>query len=141
MKNFEPIIPQASKPKQAITLVLPSTPKPSNPCECGCLEVKAVASGNTKHYARWNCCNCARFRGWVRKPTNLTATQTENELIDVLLASGRLNNWEIRFCRSIKGRKERSPRQREKLLQIANRLGGQKQIADSGSHLLTGGEG
>jgi hypothetical protein len=149
--QYELIVPQASKQNQAIPLVLPSTPKPSSPCGCGCSEVKAVPSGNTKHYARWNCCNCARFRGWVRKPTNLTATQAENKLIDTLLASGRLNNWEIGFCQSVKGQKERTPRQKRKLEEIskrlgisANRLGGQEQeqIADSSSHLFTeGGEG
>jgi hypothetical protein len=121
MKNFEPIIPQVSQPKQAIPLVLSSTPKPSSPCGCGCLEVKAVPRGNTKHYARWNCCNCERFQGGVPKPTNLTATQAENELIDTLLASGRLNNWEIGFCQSVKGLKTRNIKQRAKLQEIATR--------------------
>lgn len=125
------IIPQGSQPKQAIPLVLPSTQKPSSPCGCGCSEVKAVPSGNSTHYARWNCCNCERFRGWVPKPTNLTATQAEDELIDRLLACGRLNDWEIGFCRSLKGQKKRSPRQKEKLQEIAKRLrlNGQEQIA------------
>jgi hypothetical protein len=135
------IIPQGLQPKQAVSpipLVLPSTPRPSKPCSCGCSEVKAVPSGNSTHYARWNCCNCARFRGWIPKPTNLTATQTSDELIDKLLASGHLNDWEIGFCQSLKSQKKRNFRQREKLCQIALTVA--KQI-DGSSRLAKGGEG
>lgn len=125
------IIPQGSQPKQAIPLVLPSTPKPSSLCSCGCIEVKAAPSGNTKHYARWNCCNCKRFRGWIPKPSTLTAQQTSDELIDKLLASGHLNDWETKFCRRLKTQRKCSPRQKEKLQEIAKRLrlNGHEQIA------------
>lgn len=144
------IIAQCTQPKQAIPLAVPSTPKHSIPCSCGCIKVKAVPNGNTEYYARWNCCNCARFRGWIRKPTSLTAQQTENELIGRLLTSGKLTAWEIGFCHSVKGQKKRSPRPKRKLEEIskrlgisANRLGGQEQIAGAASaHLLSfeGGE-
>jgi hypothetical protein len=117
------IIPQGTQPKQAISLVFSYPPKLSSFCVCKCLKVKAVYSSKTIHYARWNCCNGERFRGWVPKPTNLTATQAENQLIDKLLASGRLNNWEIGFCWSVKGQKERGRRPLEKLEAIATRLG------------------
>jgi hypothetical protein len=117
------IIPQASQPKQAIPLVLPSTPKPSFPCDCGCSETQAVSSGNSTHYASWHCTECGRFRGWVAKPTNLTAQQVENELISRLLASEKLNDWEHRFCQNLKDLRKRSPRQKETLQKIASRKG------------------
>ncbi len=137
------IITQGTQPKQAIPLVLPSTPEPSNPCGCGCIEVRAVLSENSTHYASWHCTDCDRFRGWIPKPTNLTATQTEDEQIDRLLACGRLNDWEIGFCQSIKRLKIQTPGHKEKLREITENLGlgGQGQIASRSSHLLTGGEG
>jgi hypothetical protein len=146
MKNFEPIIPQGSQIKKAIPLVLPSTPKPSSPCSCGCTEVRAELSHNSTHYAAWRCTECGRFRGWIPKPKTLTALQAENELIRKLLDSGKLNDRELEFCQSIKGQKKLSPRQRLKLEEIAKRLGfdGQHgQIAGCGSHLhqSEGGEG
>lgn len=140
------IIPQGSQPKQAIPLVLPSTPKPSSPCGCGCSEVRTILSENSIHYASWRCVECDRFRGWIPKPTSLTAQQTSDELIDKLLASGKLNDWELGFCQSLKSQRKYSPRQKEKLRAIANRLGqgqGQEQIAGAASaHLLQkkGGE-
>lgn len=145
--KYELIILQGSQPeqepKQATPLVLPSTPKPSSPCGCGCSEVRAVLSENSTHYASWHCTDCDRFRGWVRKPTRLTAARSEDELIDALLASGRLNDWEIRFCQSIKRLKNRTPGQKEKLREIVENLGlgGHKQVADTSAHLFTeGGE-
>jgi hypothetical protein len=139
------IIPQASQPKQTIPLISPHTPKPSNPCSCGCSEVQAELSKNSTHYAAWHCCECRRFRGWIPKSTNLTAHQAENELISKLLASEKLNDWELGFCESIKNQKNRSPKQKQKLREIAERLGltGQRQIAGSSSHLFCaqGGEG
>jgi hypothetical protein len=113
------IIPQTSQPKQAIPLISPHTPKPSNPCSCECLEVQAVLSDNTTHYASWRCTSCERFRGWIPKPTSLTAQQTEDELINRLLASEKLNDWELGFCESIKNQKNRSPKQKQKLREIA----------------------
>jgi hypothetical protein len=117
------IISQASQPKQALPLVLPSTPKPSFPCDCGCVEVQAVLSDNATHYASWRCTECNRFRSWIPKPTSLTAQQSENELIDRLLASEKLNDWELGFCQSLKDQRKRSPRQKETLQKIASRKG------------------
>ena len=120
------------EPKQAIPLVLPSTPKSFSPCGCGCSEVHAVLSENATHYASWQCTGCDRFKVWIPKPTNLTATQTENELIDRLLASGKLNDWEIGFCRRLRGQRKRSPKQKAKLVEITLRV----------THLFSeGGEG
>lgn len=135
------IIPQGSQPKQAIPLVLPSTPRPSSPCSCECSKVHAVLSDNATHYASWRCIGCDRFRGWIPKPSTLTAQQTEDELIDRLLSSDLLNPWEREFCLSLKGQTKRSPKQREKLREIAENLGlnGQEQIAGGGSHLFSEG--
>ena len=119
--NTVPIITQTSQLKQVTPLISPSTPKPSSPCSCGCSEVRALLSDNSTHYAAWRCTECRRFRGWIPKPTNLTAQQTENELISGLLASGKLNNWELGFCQSLKGQKKRSPKQKEKLHAIASK--------------------
>jgi hypothetical protein len=144
--NRKNIITQGSQPKQAIPLVLPSTPRPSGACSCGCSEVRAELSHNSTHYAAWRCTECDRFRGWIPKPPNTTATQTENELIDKLLTSGKLTAWELQFGESLKEYRKRSPKQKEKLAQIAKRLGFDGQhgqiAAGSGSHLFTeGGEG
>ena len=81
--QYKFIIPQGSQPKQAIPQVLPSTPKPSKPCSCGCNELQEVLSDNSTHYTSWRCTECDRFRGWIPKPTNLTVTQAENELIEI----------------------------------------------------------
>ncbi len=81
----------------------------------------------------------------MAKPANLTALHTENELINRLLASEKLNDWELGFCERITTVKNRSPKQKQKLREIAERLGlpGQRQIAGSSSHLFCaqGGEG
>lgn len=141
----ESIITQGSQPKQAIPLILPCTPRPSGVCSCGGSDFRAELSHNSTHYAAWRCTGCKRFRGWIPKPTSLTALQAENELIRKLLDSGKLNDWELGFCQSIKEQRKRSPKQKEKLAQIAKRLGfdGQHgQIASNSSHLFSkGGEG
>jgi hypothetical protein len=77
------IITQSSQPEQPIPLIIPSTPRPASPCGCGCNEVLSIISDNTTHYASWRCVECDRFREWIPKPTNLTATQAENELIEI----------------------------------------------------------
>jgi hypothetical protein len=139
------IIPQASQPTPATPLISTHTPKPSFPCSCGCSEVLLKLSENSTHYAAWHCTECNRFRGWVPKPSNLTAQHAENELISRLLASGSLNDWELGFCESLKNQKNRSLKQKQKLREIAKRLGltGQEQIAGSSSQLFCaeGGEG
>lgn len=117
------IIPHTSQPKQPIPLVLPATPRPSNPCSCGCSKVHPVLSDNSAHYAAWHCTECDRFRGWIKKPKNLTAQQADDELISKLLACGRLNDWEFWFCQSIKDVKNRSPKQKAKLREIASQAG------------------
>jgi hypothetical protein len=141
--NRRIIIPQALQPKQTIALVLPSTLKPSFPCNCGCSEVRGELSENSTHYAAWHCTECGRFRGWIPKPTTLTAQHAENELISRLLASENLNDWKLGFCESLKNQKNRSPKQKQKLREIALKLGqAQEQRAESGSHLFSqGGEG
>jgi hypothetical protein len=134
------IVPQSPQPKQAIPLVLPTTSKPASPCSCGCSEVLALLSDNTTHFAAWRCRRCDRFRGWIPKPKTMSAQQTENELIKTLLASEKLNDWEIWFCLDIKGLKKRHPNQRAKLQEIAKRLGVSANTL-GGSHLFTeGGE-
>jgi hypothetical protein len=55
----------------------------------------------------------------VPKPANLTAQHAENELISRLLGSGSLNDWKLGFCESIKNQKNRSPKQKQKLREIA----------------------
>lgn len=103
------------------TLILSSTPKPSGSCNCGCSEVVSVLCDNNIQYASWRCTQCQQFRGWIPKPATLTAQETENALIEKLLASGRLNDWEYGFCQSLKENRKRSPKQRDKLHAIANR--------------------
>src|SRR3569832_470619 len=118
------IVTQRLQSSQPIPLILSSTPKPSGSCSCGCSEVHAQLCDNTVHYASWRCVECRSFRGWVPKPTNLTAKHDEDKLIEALLSSGLLNNWESTFCQSLKEHRKRSPRQREILQAIAKKLGG-----------------
>ncbi len=100
--------------------------------DCFCQEF-SLGAGTPTHYASVRCAECDRFIRWLPHPQNHEAHGDENALIDRLLSCDRLNAWERKFCQSLKGLRKRSPRQRLKLLQIAER---------SSSHLFSqGGEG
>lgn len=107
---------------ETLVLVASQTRKPTSQCRCGSTQVKGVLSGNSTHYGKWNCSNCDRFRRWIENPQTATRRASENQIIDRLLATGHLNDWEIQFCQSIRDRKKRSPKQKEKLQKIAERL-------------------
>jgi len=94
-----------------------------SPCAtCDNTEAIAVLSA-TIHWAEWQCLGCGRHRGWIQNPANTVKSQSQNQLIDRLLETGRLNTWERMFCESVSRTRKRSPRQIEKLTQIASKLG------------------
>jgi hypothetical protein len=94
-----------------------------SPCAtCDSTEAIAALSA-TVHWAEWRCVGCGRHRGWIENPKNSFKRENENQLIDRLLRTGRLNTWERMFCQSVSRTRKRSPRQIEKLTQIASRLG------------------
>jgi len=81
-----------------------------------------LGSGTATHYASLRCSECDRFIRWLPHPKTYEAHGDENVLIDKLIACDQLNPWERKFCLSIKNLKKRTPKQRAKLNQIANRL-------------------
>lgn len=102
---------------------LPDKKTDFSPCAtCDSTEAIAALSA-TIHWAEWRCVGCGRHRGWIQNPANSIKWENENQLIDRLLQTGQLNTWERMFCRSVKQTRKRSPRQIEKLTQIASRLG------------------
>jgi hypothetical protein len=89
-----------------------------------CWSTEGYASfSETIHWAQWQCVMCDRHRGWIESPTNAAKRENENQLIDRVLQTGRLKAWERMFCQSVKQTRKRSPRQIEKLTQIASKLG------------------
>ena len=103
--------------------VLPENKTDFSACpSCWSTEAYAALS-QTIHWGEWRCVMCARHRGWIQNPANTVKWENENQLIDRLLQTGQLNTWEKMFCRSVKQTRKRSPRQIEKLSQIASRLG------------------
>jgi hypothetical protein len=103
--------------------VLPENKTDFSPCpDCWTTEAYAAPS-QTVHWAEWKCLMCDRHRGWIQNPANTLKWENENQLIDRLLQTGQLNVWERMFCQSVKQTRKRSPRQIEKLSQIASRLG------------------
>jgi hypothetical protein len=102
---------------------LPENKTDFSPCpDCWGTEAYAAPS-QTIHWGVWRCVTCDRHRGWIDNPANTAKRENENQLIDRVLQTGRLNTWERMFCQSVKQTRKRSPRQIEKLTQIASKLG------------------
>jgi hypothetical protein len=102
---------------------LPENKTDFSPCpDCWATEGYAALS-QTVHWGEWKCAMCDRHRGWIQNPANTLKWENENQLIDRLLQTGQLNVWERMFCQSVRQTRKRSPRQIEKLSQIASRLG------------------
>lgn len=90
---------------------------------CGSTEFVTTEYSDTVHHASLSCGACGKFQKWIEKPSNIERREAEDRLIADLLMCDRLNGWERMFIRSVRDTKKRSPRQREKLRQIAERLG------------------
>jgi hypothetical protein len=89
-----------------------------------CWSTEAYAAlSQTIHWAEWKCAMCDRHRGWIESPTNAAKRQRENELIAELLQVPNLGTWERMFLRSVLKTQKRSPKQTQKLSEIASRLG------------------
>jgi len=89
--------------------------------KCGC-QTFVMGAGTQTHYASLRCSECDRFIRWLPHPKTYEAHGDENALIDRLLACGRLNNWEVKFCINIRPLKKRHPNQKAKLQELGNRL-------------------
>ena len=89
---------------------------------CWSTEACAVFS-ETIHWAEWECIVCGRHRGWIENPANAAKRETENQLIDQLLQKPGLGTWERMFLRSVRKTRKRSPKQIQKLSEIAARAG------------------
>jgi hypothetical protein len=112
-KTIEPILAQLVPEKQT----------DFSPCPyCNATEVRAEES-DTIHWAQWRCVGCDSHRGWIEHPHNAAKRESQNQLIDKILDCGSLNGWESLFCRSVKETKKRSPKQIQKLRQMASRIG------------------
>jgi hypothetical protein len=89
---------------------------------CWSTEAHAVLS-ETIHWAEWECVVCSRHRGWIENPANTAKKESENQLIDQLLQKPGLGTWERMFLQSVKRTRKRSPKQIQKLSEIAARAG------------------
>ena len=100
---------------------LPENKTDFSPC-LGCWSTEAYASfSQTIHWAEWKCLMCDRHRGWIENPANTLRREEENQLIDRLLQLPLLGTWERMFLRSIYKTQKRSPRQIQKLNEIASK--------------------
>lgn len=102
---------------------LPNNQIASSPCSCQYSEVTAVLS-STSHWAEWLCVGCGKHRGWIEHPNNTAKRDRENLLIDSLLASRAVTGWDATFLRKLREKRKRSPRQREILQSIVEKVGG-----------------
>jgi hypothetical protein len=88
----------------------------------GCWSTEAYASfSQTIHWAEWKCVMCDHHRGWIENPANTAKREDENQLISRLLQVPGLGSWEKMFLRSIYRTQKRSPRQIQKLNEIASK--------------------
>ena len=100
---------------------LPKNKIDFSPCP-GCWSTEAYAAlSQTVHWAEWKCVMCDRHRGWIENPANTVRRQEENQLIYRLLQLPLLGTWERMFLRSIYKTQRRSPRQLQKLNEIASK--------------------
>lgn len=112
---------------------LPENKTNLSPCPtCWSTEACAVLS-ETIHWGEWRCVVCDRHRGWIENPANTAKREDENQLINRLLQVPGLGSWEKMFLRSIERTRKRSPRQIQKLNEIASKAG-------FAAHLILGGE-
>jgi hypothetical protein len=81
-----------------------------------------AALSQTIHWGEWRCVMCDRHRGWIENPANTLRREEENQLIDRLLQLPLLGTWERMFLRSIYKTQKRSPRQIQKLNEIASKV-------------------
>jgi hypothetical protein len=88
--------------------------------DCWATEGYAALS-QTIYWGEWRCVMCDRHRGWIENPANTVRRQEENQLIDRLLQLPLLGTWERMFLRSIYKTQKRSPRQIQKLNEIASK--------------------
>lgn len=72
-----------------------------------CIEPRASI-----YHGRLICNDCKSFVKWIPK---------HQKLIDIILASGRVNGWENMFLRNIRTRKHLSPAQSRKFEQIMSK--------------------
>jgi hypothetical protein len=87
-----------------------------------CWSTEAYAAlSQTIHWAEWKCAMCDRHRGWIENPANTAKREEENRLINQLLQVPGLGAWEKMFLRSVSKTQKRSPRQIQKLNQIASK--------------------
>jgi len=91
---------------------------------CWSTEAHPVLS-QTIHWAEWKCVACARHRGWIENPANTAKREEENQLINRLLQVSALGSWEKMFLRSVAQTRKRSPRQIQKVNEIAAKAGGE----------------
>jgi hypothetical protein len=102
---------------------LPENKTDFSPCPtCWSTEACAVFS-KTIHWAEWECIVCDRHRGWIENPANAAKRESENQLIDQLLQKPGLGTWDRMFLQSVRKTRKRSPRQIQKLNEIASRAG------------------
>jgi len=100
---------------------LPENKTDFSPCP-GCWSTGTYAAlSETIHWAEWKCLMCDRHRGWIENPRNTSKREEENQLISRLLQVPGLGSWEKMFLRSIDRTQKRSPRQIQKLNEIASK--------------------
>jgi hypothetical protein len=100
---------------------LPENKRDFSACP-SCWSTEAYASfSETIHWGEWRCVMCDRHRGWIENPANTLRREEENQLIDRLLQLPLLGAWERMFLRSIYKTQKRSPRQIQKLNEIASK--------------------